>query len=241
MVKKIGVLATMLLIIALVINFSDAQATLIDIKNAGFEDQKIENGDWTERPGSRPLEWGLYFENGRDSFASDSYDFGVWNPRGDYAPEGSNVGYVYFDAAENDVGVFGFKQRLSATLTAGMTYSLQVDVGNTDYYDGFSGYRIELRAGGELLAFDENTLTLAENEFDTSLVSYTAQAGDPIGQALAIRLLNLQQHSGWNEVDFDNVRLDASPVPTPEPATMLLLGTGLIGLAGFGRKKLFRK
>jgi hypothetical protein len=33
---------------------------------------------------------------------------------------------------------------------------------------------------------------------------------------------------------------DSGPAPVPEPTTIILLGTGLIGLAGWGRKK-FKK
>ncbi len=170
-------------------------------------------------------------------------------------PEGAHAALVFLSGA--NAAPAGLQQTLAATLQASTRYRLSVAVGNIAsgtslpgsadggglFYNlaGFPGYRLELLAGGQLLAADHNSRggLIAEGSFATATLQFDS-SGTPagLGQALGIRLINLAQPGSLAapgiEVDFDAVQLVASPVP--EPASALLWLAALLGLPALRRR-----
>jgi hypothetical protein len=210
--------------------------------------------------GPAPSGWTAYYASGPEA----AMFIGVLNPGTtadhapnppcfpDGAPEGDNVVLLYMDGDDGG-SEYGVEQQLAATLQADTVYTLTVEVGDiascaglvppyTSFFDlaGFPGHRIQLLAGGVVIAEHTASLSLAEGEFGTAQLQVTigdvhAQLGEP----LAIRLVNRNQPdqpgvSGL-EVDFDDVRLDATPVPavpiSGRAAGALSLALLAVGLA----------
>jgi hypothetical protein len=156
---------------------------------------------------------------------------GVYENFPDGAAEGIRVAIAFNFEGSGGLGEYGLVQTLGATLAADTTYTLEVEVGNIasgfavsgDFFplDGFPGYRVELLAGGVVVASDNNTLagTIGEGAFATStVVVVTDGAPAQLGQPLGVRLVNLNVvdpvfPDSDLEVDFDDVRLDATPNP----------------------------
>ena len=136
---------------------------------------------------------------------------GIWNPPGGSftsVPDGAQVLYVNNNYVH---------QTLNATVVAKTTYTLEVSVGDRKDGVNIATYKVELWAGANMLAQDDNGLDPANDQWLTSTLIYTALAGSQgIGESLQIRL-----YSGGPQVCFDHVRLDATPLP-PEGTVVLI-------------------
>ncbi len=201
-----------------------AEITLI---NPGFEAQTVAAGFVVL---GAPTGWTVYNPQNING-GSDSV--GLINPTGtehfpDGAVEGDNAAVIFMDGPA--IGEAGLQQTLAATLQSQTRYMLSVAVGNIasgtanfGYFNlaGFPGYRVDLLAGGVVIASDDNSLagSIPDGEFRPSTLTAAIGLTHPqLGQPLAIRLVNLNQpgtvEAPGIEVNFDAVRLIAEPVPS---------------------------
>lgn len=194
----------------------------LTVANPSFEEPETDPGTFITN--AAPNNWNTY---GNINFSGRVV--GVVNPNDttlyvDEVPHGENVGVTFFlpSFTNNEAGM---QQTLADTLQPHTTYTLTVAVGNMAVdatpphnafnFNGFPGYRVDLLAGTTVLASDNNTLLPGEGRFLTSTVQFTTGASHPnAGEALGIRLVNLDSAAGI-EVNFDDVDLDAAPVPSP--------------------------
>lgn len=150
---------------------------------------------------------------------------GSWQPNSSYysslPPGETTVTYINGGTLTQDVG----------TLLADTTYALTVYVG--DRLDGYTtNYSFGLEAGASTLAYWSNNGQIPAGTFAPETISFTT--GSAVSGDLTIFLADAGPQADFGDVSLTAV--DPPPTGTPEPSSLLLLGTGLLALMFFAKR-----
>jgi len=157
---------------------------------------------------------------------SDPSDSGQFHPS--IGPHGF---FDTFAPHDGDISAFSNGGTISqkvGVIAPDLIYTLSLEIGRrTDA--GFAG-SADLLLPDLGLKFMAHGVTPLPGHWSTFTARF-ASTGLPTGDPIIVQL-----NSSGFQANFDSVKVTTSPIP--EPGTLSLLGTGLIGLAGLARRKL---
>jgi hypothetical protein len=167
------------------------------------------------------------------------------NAQGTFKPN-TGAGGVFTQAIPDGVQT-AFNNGGLITQTLGSTY-----VANTTYtFAGFVGQRLDvplpsfgldLYAGNVLLTPGFSSVAPGAGKFAAVSITFnTSSNPSVIGQPITIGLAAV---ANGGQVNFDALTLNATsngPTAAPEPATLVIMGSGLLGIALLRRRSQARK
>lgn len=146
-----------------------------------------------------------------------------------YIPVGTLVNSYFIQFDKVDISGNSYNTNLSASLTFGSDERILGLMTSTtsnnlaDEFVGLSGFYYTASHSGQ---------SRLETSLDTLIWGLNPDGTTTLDLSLSV---------ANNNIDTVRVITAGGGAPVPEPATMLLVGSGLIGLAGIGRRKFFKK